>query len=65
MKYRVYLRSGKPIEIEGNRLACIDQKNEVYKIFYKDDPEALNERLRAIIHKPDAILLIEDDTTTT
>lgn len=62
MNYIIYLRSGKVVEITADDIKCVDQKNQIYKMFSKVDDVALNKHVVAIVNDPDAIICSLDIT---
>lgn len=65
-RYVVYLRCGKPIEIEADEVKCVDFKNQTYKFYKKADADALNSHVVGTANNPDFIyhpkITINDET---
>jgi hypothetical protein len=64
MRYKIFLKSGKVTEVTGEDLKCVDQKNSVYKIYAKDDPDSLNVHCIATIVYPDMIQEVPEEYET-
>lgn len=61
MKYTVFLRSGRIVEVEADRFACTDYKTFTYKFYRKDDKESLKAAdLFATFHNVDAVIQQEE-----